>query len=387
MRAKIVAPADIAQRHLHRRAHRAVERRAGNFAAVPRKPDHGLTRLIKIRLRRIGRRRVGELADRLNRLVQALFVKFADIIHVVRAGINPQRAAVVRRQRIEVRAFVVTRQVKALQQRPVQKVLRDKDAVIAPLKIQRHQPPAALGVEDDLRVAVAAGKLRQQRVAAVFDERFAAVGAVGQTLRAPLARAGVEEQKRRLAPPLEAGAVLAVHNGRTGKHGALHVAEQRLFPVRPMEQIRADRMAPVHIAPKAPVRVVLVEKVVSAVIKAQAVRVVDPPTLRREVHRGAQRVLRRCERGRRIAEHGDKVLRRIERYGPPRIIAQVGIVFRIWCIRRIRRVERIDRRPVFRKREPPVLPGKFHGNFQIPLFNVQLHFHSSFPFWILLPVL
>ena len=100
--------------------HGAVERCAGNIAAVPRKADDRLARLVVIRLRRIRLRVIRKLPDRLNRLVKAVFIKITDKIHVMRTGIDPQRSAVICCKRIEIRALVITGQVKFLQKLPVQ---------------------------------------------------------------------------------------------------------------------------------------------------------------------------------------------------------------------------------------------------------------------------
>ena len=49
-----------------------------------------------------------------------LFIKITDKIHVMRTGIDPQRSAVICCKRIEIRALVITGQVKFLQKLPVQ---------------------------------------------------------------------------------------------------------------------------------------------------------------------------------------------------------------------------------------------------------------------------
>ena len=119
-RREIVAVAVLFQRHFGRRTHGAVERCAGDIAAVPRKADDRLARLVVIRLRRIRLRVIRKLPDRLNRLVKAVFIKITDKIHVMRTGIDPQRSAVICCKRIEIRALVITGQVKFLQKVPMQ---------------------------------------------------------------------------------------------------------------------------------------------------------------------------------------------------------------------------------------------------------------------------
>ena len=129
----------------------------------------------------------------------------------------------------------------------------------------------------------------------------------------------------------------------------------------------------------------LVKEVIQAIVEAQAVRVVDPAAFRRKMHGRAQRLLRGGEGYGRVAQHRHKALRRIERHGAPRVIAQIRAVFGVRRIGRIGRVKFIDRRAVFGDGEPAGFPVKPHGDFQITFFDEQFHFAFSFPFVLCYP--
>ena len=58
--------------------------------------------------------------------------------------------------------------------------------------------------------------------------------------------------------------------------------------VGPVQQVAADRVAPAHMAPLPPERVVLIEEVVLALVEDEPVRVVHEVLRRREVHARAQ---------------------------------------------------------------------------------------------------
>ncbi len=161
---------------------------------------------------------------------------------------------------------------------------------------RRHDPVAAGLVPEHLGVAEARrlGLEREDRLAAVVLLPGAAlVERVRERLRlrprlvaGPLAvDARVERDERGVAGLAEAARVLLVHDDRPGEdlrvRGRLH--GERLLG--PLHEVGARRVAPGHVAPVAPVRVVLVVEVVGPVVEDEPVGVVHP-VLGRRVVRG-----------------------------------------------------------------------------------------------------
>ena len=101
--------------------------------------------------------------------------------------------------------------------------------------------------------------------------------------RAELARVRENGDQRRMRPRLESRCVFRINYSRPAENRPVFVGMDRVVELGPVHQIGADRMAPGHVAPVDPFRVVLEEQVVFAVVMDQAVRVVGPVGLRREM--------------------------------------------------------------------------------------------------------
>ena len=147
-----------------------------------------------------------------------------------------------------------------------------------------HHPLVLGRVPEHLRVTELAIVDVQDRIAGVARPGPAAVGAVGQRLLlvVRLGR-GVDRDHRRVLLGAETAGVAVVHH-RAAREGHL-VAElgDRQRQLLPVHEVLADRVAPGHVAPRVPERVVLVEEVVLALVVDHPVRVVHPVLRRREM--------------------------------------------------------------------------------------------------------
>ena len=269
-------------------------------------------------------------SGRLNRLEQAV-LEAPDKIVIVRGGQHPIALAPAL-ERIEIRTFVVVLKAETLKGRPVQQILRAIERKLPPAQIERHDVALKLVAPDDLRVAVALGDMRQDRPR-IFDERLAAVGAVGQPLRerralvhpSAAARRRVEQQKRRVLVPPKAGQIALVDHRRAGIHRAVLVLKERLASVLPVDKIAAHGVPPVHIAPHRVGGGMLIEQMIPPLIVNEAVGIVDPAARRGEVRRRAQLFAIQAGIVRLIDKDRLKIDRRLcgERHLLPDIIAQI----------------------------------------------------------------
>ena len=145
---------------------------------------------------------------------------------------------------------------------------------------------------DDFRVAVAADDVPQHGILLVLRPGSPAVVAVGDALRkrhrgrGMRPGRGVDGHQDLLPAGLPSGSVRLVDDGRAGVDRAQLVGLDGVGQLRPMDQVRADRMAPGHVAPVDSRRVVLEEHVVLAVVVDQPVGIVVPVLLGREMELG-----------------------------------------------------------------------------------------------------
>lgn len=176
---------------------------------------------------------------------------------------------------------------------PVEQVGRgvDLDAVAVVggvvLRPHHHDPPlvrgvpahlgvAALDRDGDALAALVVGLERLPVVVAVVDADAVGVG---------------EDHDGVVGTRLQTRGVVLVDHASAGEQRArVHVRLQGDRLLRPVDQVLAGRVAPVHGVPGQAVRVVLVEEVVLAVGVHQAVRVVHPALLGAEVELAAIRL-------------------------------------------------------------------------------------------------
>ena len=125
----------------------------------------------------------------------------------------------------------------------------------------------------------------QDRVAFVFGESPAVVGAVGHMLDLAVAGAGVE---RNDGPIAISGGILLIYHDAPGENVPVGIPLQSNRLVLPMDQVLADGMAPVHVSPHGAVRIVLIIEMIDAILEEQPVRVVHPAVGRREMVRRAE---------------------------------------------------------------------------------------------------
>ena len=101
-----------------------------------------------------------------------------------------------------------------------------------------------------------------------------------------------EDQDRVVRPVLEPGDVGGVHHAVARPQVArVHAGLERDRLLRPVHQVRAGGVPPVHGVPAQPVRVVLVEEVVLPAVEERAVGVVHPAGARAEMELAAQRLV------------------------------------------------------------------------------------------------
>ena len=86
--------------------------------------------------------------------------------------------------------------------------------------------------------------------------------------------------------------VRRIGESAAGEHRAVRVRIQGVPPFAPVDEIPGDGVAPVHIPPVQPRRIVLIEHMVDAVRVGQPVRIVDPAVARGEMdHRTVRGVV------------------------------------------------------------------------------------------------
>ena len=123
------------------------------------------------------------------------------------------------------------------------------------------------------------------RVARVFLPGLAAVVAVSDAF-AP-AGAGESRDDRRIRALLKAARVVGIDDRAPRETPVIELAGiKRGGPFLPVHQVRAHRVAPVHVAPVRAVGVVLVEEVIRTRVPDQPVGVIVPAAAGREVELG-----------------------------------------------------------------------------------------------------
>ena len=204
-------------------------------------------------------------------------------------------------------------------------VLQGLDGDHHPVRLAR----LGVGVAEHLRIAEVRRAAVVDRVALVLRPRQAVVEAVGERLgllsgvgRVRLrVGARVDRDHGRVLGRAESGAVGLVDHDRAGEDvldrtplvvERLGDRERLLLPVH---EVGAGGVAPAHVAPAGAVRVVLEEQVPGAVVVDQAVGVVHPVPLGREVQVRPVLLLRRRNVGRRAGllrggGHGSEYARR-----------------------------------------------------------------------------
>ena len=136
---------------------------------------------------------------------------------------------------------------------------------------------------NDLWIAITGCLIWQNGIACIFRER-PAVETVSDALNGWIARRRVDENKRGDAILAETACIIRIDDGATAEHGAEGIGRKGVRQFRPMEQIFADGMAPMHIAPIDTVRVVLEEHMIFAIVEDEAVWIVVPTAIGREMN-------------------------------------------------------------------------------------------------------
>ena len=168
----------------------------------------------------------------------------------------------------------------------------------------------AVAAEDGEPVAAV---LPDERISPILDLQFAVQGERHHRIvrelapgphpvragRQPLDGIGVRRRLRADAG-VHGGRRTVVIDAATGEAMLLAAVSRRgdgNGPMLPMDEVVADGVAPVHMAPRGAVGVVLVEQVPFAAEEDRPVRVVHPPGRRKEMIRRPPRVLRRLRAG------------------------------------------------------------------------------------------
>ena len=141
---------------------------------------------------------------------------------------------------------------------------------------------------DDFRITVARSLIWEDGIAAVFRE-CPAVETVGNALDGWIARRRVDENERGDAILAETAGIIRIDDGAAAEHGAERIGREGVWQLRPMEQVFADGMAPMHVAPIDTVRIVLEEHMIFAVVEDKAVWIVVPTAIRREMNQRTER--------------------------------------------------------------------------------------------------
>ena len=147
-----------------------------------------------------------------------------------------------------------------------------------------HDPFALRPVPEDLGVAeiLDAVERSQHRIAFILRKGQAVVQAVCEALglnKLPFSIVRrIEGDDSTLS---ESSSIVIVDHGTAGEDVAVAVAVQRDGLMLPVDQVRACRVTPVHVAPDAGERIVLIIEVIHSVLVEQAVRVVHPAVRRR----------------------------------------------------------------------------------------------------------
>ena len=277
---------------------------------VPRHPDGASVRRVRERLRRIVGHAPfpgGNDARKARRLgAEHRPVERPDGVGVVRAPEDPGRPVLaLDLQLLQTRALVeppvllrrlAPRHGRAL--RPCLQVGRGEDPDDVPpvlLPVERHHPRARRRMPKHLRVAIPGRQLRDDGVARVLLVP-PPVARKREALRErlPLLPGGGVEEDVRVLP--EARRVLPVHHARAAEHHPHRVRREDGLPLLPVDEVRRDSVAPVHVPPLRSRGVVLVEEAPFAVLPRQTVRIVDPSETRRVPQLRTVRVARKVRR-------------------------------------------------------------------------------------------
>ena len=92
---------------------------------------------------------------------------------------------------------------------------------------------------------------------------------------------------------LESEQVVGVDNRAARVHIAIRIGKQDVAALLPMYKIIADRVSPVHISPLESDRIMLEEQVISPLVTAETVRVIEPAVFCGEMQLRAQIILDR----------------------------------------------------------------------------------------------
>ena len=195
---------------------------------------------------------------------------------------------------------------------PLPKVLRGIEAHFL-IRRYDHYPFALLLVPEDLGVPEILDTVEGHKdgIALILGEGHAVVQTVRKALRLDiftLSIVGCIEGD--YSPGPETGGIVDVHHRTAGENVAIGVAIERYRLMLPVDHIRAGRMSPVHVAPDAGERIVLIVKMIHTILVKQAVGVVHPAIGRRVMIDGPVFL---CRNFRRSIGEGDELpcLRRI----------------------------------------------------------------------------
>ena len=108
---------------------------------------------------------------------------------------------------------------------------------------------------NDLWIAVTGCLIGQNGIACIFRER-PAVETVSDALDGWIARRRVDEHKRGDAILAETACIMCINDGAAAEHRTEQIGREGIWQFCPMEQVFADGVPPMHIAPIDAVRVV-----------------------------------------------------------------------------------------------------------------------------------
>ena len=140
---------------------------------------------------------------------------------------------------------------------------------------------------NDFRITVAACLIWEDWIVGIFC-KYSAIKAVGDALNGWIARRCVDENERGNALFPETACIVRINDGAAAEHGAERIRREGVRQFRPLEQVFADGMAPMHVAPIDAIRIVLEEHMIFGVVEDEAVRIVVPPAIGREMNQWTQ---------------------------------------------------------------------------------------------------
>ena len=167
---------------------------------------------------------------------------------------------------------------------------------------QDQNPVPPRFVPEYLRVAVLEvfRKRGNNRIIRVLPPGIAPIVGIHQSLsrrllfwwrKGVLRRGRIVQQDRGVCSGLQAGRVVPVHYARAAESTTGSILPDHRILLRPVYEVRAGGVSPVHDVPGQGVRIVLVKEVPAAVVVYHSVRVVDPAGSRGVVVGGAIRLV------------------------------------------------------------------------------------------------